>query len=220
MLLALIVAATAAAVTPTLTVTSQDRRPQATFSAPFASDATIYFASKPDRATDGQFFTENVETLDFMNDDELATGRWVSESRLDPGVYYVMLRAQPDFESCYDSDTGGSRPKCAEGFSSVAPLTIPKPASKYSVTTEVLRYIGVVNATLRATQLGEKRAYRVCYLTVARKQRCTAGTLSGYSWDSAASHTLRLSPRFMPKTTMLTWWVGARKVASKIIRVR
>ena len=221
LVVALMVAATAAAVAPTLTVSAQDRRPQATFSAPFASSVTIYFASKPARATDGQFFSENIETLDSLNDDEIAAGRWLSEARLDPGTYYVMLNASPDFNRCFVLGSGGQYdPQCADGYSTVSTLTVPEPETRYSVSTEVLRYLGVVKATLRATQLGEKRAYRVCYATAARKQRCTTGTLSGYSWDSAASHTLRLSPRFMPKTTTLTWWVGTRKVASKLVRVR
>jgi hypothetical protein len=217
---ALFVAPVAAAVAPSLTVSATDRRPQATFSAPFASDATIYFASKPDRATDGQFFTENVETLDSVTDDELAAGRWVSESRLDPGTYYVMLRASPDFDGCYLFESGGYDPKCADGFSSVSTLTIPKPASRYTASVQALRYLGVVHADLRAAPLGEKRAYRVCYRTAAKKRRCTAGTLDGYSWESAATDTLRLSTRFMPKTATLTWWVGARQVASKTLRVR
>lgn len=216
----LAVAAPALAVAPSLAVSAADRRPQATFSAPFAGYATIYFASKPDRATDGQFFTENVETTDSLTDDEIATGRWLSESRLDPGIYYVMLRASPDFDRCYLYDTGGYDPACADGYSNVATLTVPKPVSRYTASAQVLRFVGVVHANLRATQLGEKRAYRVCYTTAAGKRRCTAGTLAGYSWDSAADDTLRLSTRFMPKTTTLTWWVGARKVATRTVRVR
>lgn len=216
----LVLAAPASAVAPTLSVSAADRRPQATFSTPFADSATIYFASKPDRATDGQFFTENVETLDSVTDDELAAGRWVSESRLDPGRYYVMLRASPDFDRCYLFDSGGYDPACADGYSNVATLTVPKPVSRYTASAQVLRFVGVVHASLRATQLGEKRAYRVCYLSTARKQRCTGGTLTGYSWDAAASDTLSLSTRFMPTLTTLTWWVGARKVATKAVRVR
>ncbi len=166
---------------PTLSVTSVDRRPQVTFSAPRARNVTIYFASKPDRATDGRFFTENVKTLDSMTDDEIASGRWVSESRLNPGTYYVMLRASPDFDRCYISETGDYDPTCANGYSNVAPLTIPKPPTRYSARAEVLSDAGIVHATLRASQLGEKRAYRVCYRAVTRAQRCTRGTLDGYS---------------------------------------
>jgi hypothetical protein len=216
----LVLAAPAAAVAPTLSVSAQDRRPQASFAAPFADSAFIYFASKPDRSTDGQFFTENIETSDSLTDDEIASGRWVSESKIDPGTYYVILRASPDFDRCYIFDTGGYDPACADGSSSVATLTIPKPATRYSVTAQVLRYVGVVYANLRATPLGEKRAYRVCYRTLAKRQRCASGTIEGYSWDSAATHTLRLSPRLMPARTTLTWWVGSRQIASKAIRVR
>src|SRR4051812_37544982 len=95
----------AAAAPPTLSsVGSQDRHPTATFSAPRASDATIYFATKPDRATDGKFLQENIKDTDFFTDSEIQSGRWMSESQLDPGVYYVMLRVSPDFDSCYLSD--------------------------------------------------------------------------------------------------------------------
>lgn len=216
---ALVFAAAAGAVAPTLSVSAQDRRPQATFSAPSASDVTIYFASKPDRATDGQFFTENIETTDFFTDDEIASGRWVSESRIDPGTYYVMIRASPDFGRCYILDTGGYDPACANGYSNVTTLNVPKPVSRYSVTTEVRRFSGVVYATLLATTLGEKRAYRVCYRTLARRQRCTSGTLDGYSWESAATDTLRLSTRLMPVRTTLTWWVATRQIAAKRISI-
>lgn len=216
----LVLAAPAAAVAPTLSVTSQDRRAQATFSAPFADFAAIYFAKKPDRATDGQFFTENVETLDTLTDDELATGRrWVSETQLDPGTYYVMLRASPDFDRCYISG-GGYDPACADGYSNVVTLTVPKPVARYRAGAQVSRSLRVVHANLRATPLGEKRAYRVCYRTTATRQRCTRGSLDGFDWDSAATDTLRLSTRFMPARTTLTWWVGTRKIASKAIRVR
>jgi hypothetical protein len=213
-------AAPAAAVAPTLSVTAADRRPQASFSAPRADDVTIYFASKPDRATDGRFFNENVETLDSMTDDEIANGRWVSESRLDPGTYYVMLRASPDFDRCYISETGDYDPACANGYSNVARLTVPKPPTRYTARAEVLSYAGVVHATLRASRLGENRAYRVCYRAVTRVQRCTRGTLVGYSWDSATDDLLRLSTRLMPNRTTLTWWVGTRRVAVRVVRVR
>jgi hypothetical protein len=216
----LVLAAPAAAVAPTLTVSAQDRRPQAAFSAPFADSAFLYFASKPDRATDGQFFSENIETSDSLTDDEIASGRWISESRIDPGTYYVMLRAFPDFDRCYLFGTGGYDPACADGYSSVVTLSVPKPAARYTATADVLRSLGIVHANLKANPLGEKRAYRVCYRSKAGTRRCTSGTLDGFSWDSSATDTLRLSTRLMPTRTTLTWWVGSRQVAAKAIRSR
>jgi hypothetical protein len=46
-------------------VSQQNRHPSATFSAPGADDATIYFASKPDRARDGGFLRKNIKKLTF-----------------------------------------------------------------------------------------------------------------------------------------------------------
>jgi hypothetical protein len=214
-------AATAHAVVPTLALSVQDRHVTATFSAPAADGATIYFASKPDRATDGSFFTENVEHLDTLTDDEIASGRWVDESAIEPGLYYVMLRAYPDFDRCYlyGSDSQYDQ-ACAQGYSSVTALNVTPPASRYRVATQLLQYSGTLQTTIWATPLGVKRPYRVCYRSKAGAQRCTAGRIDGYDWNSAGSDTLSLATRFMPNRVSLTWWVGASRVASKTVRVR
>jgi hypothetical protein len=74
---------------PTLTsVSQQNRHPSATVSMPGADDATIYFASKPDRATDGGFLQENIKATDFFTADEIQRGSWLYEDQLDPGTYY------------------------------------------------------------------------------------------------------------------------------------
>ena len=86
---------------------SGDRHPSATFSTPKADDVTIYFASKPDRASDGSFFQENIVALDLMTSDEIQAGSWTYSDQLDPGTYYVMLNASPNFDLCYISSTGG-----------------------------------------------------------------------------------------------------------------
>jgi hypothetical protein len=65
----LVLPAGALAVPPTLSSVGQENRhPTASFSAPRADSATIYFATKPkpDRATDGRFLDENVKTLDIL----------------------------------------------------------------------------------------------------------------------------------------------------------
>src|SRR4051812_10244036 len=85
---------------------SADRHPSAQFSTPKAGDVTIYFASKPDRASDGSFFQENIVALDFLTADEIQAGNWTFSDQLDPGTYYVMLNADPDFDLCYDPNTG------------------------------------------------------------------------------------------------------------------
>src|SRR6266508_2285727 len=124
----------AKAVPPTLSsISHQDRHPVATFSAPRADFATIYLASKPDRATDGSFLEENVKALDILTDSEIQSGQWSDESQIDPGSYWVMLRAFPDFDSCYLFESARYDPSCADGFSNVLTLVIPKPPVRYAV---------------------------------------------------------------------------------------
>ena len=145
---ALALGAVALGVPPTLTsVGAQDRHPTATFSAPRADFATIYLATKPDRATDGSFLSENIETLDILADAEIQAGRWLDDSQVDPGTYYVMMRASPDFDACYRDDLGGYDPACADGYSPVAPLTVPRPVSRYIASASVLRYLKRVEAS-------------------------------------------------------------------------
>lgn len=145
----------ALAVPPTLSaVSQQDRHPAAAFSAPRADFVAIYFASKPDRATDGSFLQENIASADILTDSETQSGRWSGETQLNPGSYWVMLNASPDFGSCFRDD-GTIDPACAEGFSNVATLTVPKPAVRYSVRATVYRYLREASLRLTATPLGE-----------------------------------------------------------------
>src|SRR3954447_9812761 len=110
---ALLVAGAAAADPPILaSVGSQARHPTATFSAPKADHGVIEIATRPDRATDGDFLDENVVAFDIFTDAELQAGRWLNGSQLDPGVYYVMIRADADFDQCYRED-GTFDPSCA-----------------------------------------------------------------------------------------------------------
>jgi hypothetical protein len=80
-----------------LTVGQQDRHATATFSAPGADLATIYVASNPDLASGGGFLEENIKRVDFLTADEIQRAAWVDGEQLEPGLYYVMLRAG-DFE--------------------------------------------------------------------------------------------------------------------------
>jgi hypothetical protein len=124
----LLLAASALGIPPTLSsVGVRDRHPLATFSAPKSDFATIYLASRPDRATDGSFLSENLEVVDLLADSEIQAGRWEYESQVDPGTYYVMLHASPDFDACWDFDRAAYDPLCADGYSSVLPLVVPRP---------------------------------------------------------------------------------------------
>jgi hypothetical protein len=220
-LISLVVPGVAAAIPPTITsVTVENRHPVATFSAPRSDFAFITFASKPDRATDGSFLTENVEASDILTDFEVQSGRWSSESQLDPGTYWAMMRASPDFGSCYIFDTGGYDPACAQGFSNVVEVVVPRPAIRYTARVTVLRFLGEVQLKLTATPLGENVPYRVCGTIPKRRARCVGGTLSGFSWNDPGDDTVTMNTRGLPRTTTFTWFVSGVKVATRRVRVR
>jgi hypothetical protein len=124
--LALAIAPSASAAAPTLkSVDAVNRHPSATFSAPKASSATMYVATKPDRTADGSFVAENVVTVDELSGPEISSGKWVSKSQVPAGAYYVMLSAVPAFHACYVYGRSGQyRPSCAAGYSNVLPLTV------------------------------------------------------------------------------------------------
>jgi hypothetical protein len=188
------------------------RHAVATFSASGADGATIYFATKPDRASDGNFFDENIKHLDLLTDGEIQNGHWVDEGQLDPGAYYVMLRAD-----CFRfEDTS-----CADGFSNIVMVTVPVPTIRYSTRiTTVFRGISVY-AEIRASALGVNKQYRLCYATRTRTQRCRNETINGYSWNSSASDEVRIAVlRSMATVTTFTWRVDGRIVGRKKARVR
>jgi hypothetical protein len=211
----------ALAVPPTLlTIGHKQRHPTATFSAPRAGSATIYLASKPDRATDGSFLSENIKEVGILTDSEIQSGNWVDADQVAPGTYYAMLRASPDFDSCYIVGTGKFDPACADGFSNILTFVVPKPKVRYSARVTVYKSLREASLRLTATPLGEKRPYRVCYRTKARKRQCLRGTLDGYSWNAAADDTLTASTRTLATTTTFTWYVGSKAVATKRTRLR
>jgi hypothetical protein len=212
----------AGAVPPTLSsVSEQGRHPVATFAAPRADFATIYLASKPDRATDGSFLQENVKEIDVLTDSEIQSGRWSDENQIDPGTYWVMLRASPDFDACYIFGTGTYDAACADGFSNMLMLVVPKPQIRYGTSVTVYRYLGEASLRLTATPLGERLPYRLCYhLKKSGKVRCLGGVLDGYSWNSAADDTLSLTTRNLSSVTTFAWYVGGVKVASRRVRIR
>ena len=206
--------ASAAAAPPTIvSVGHQDRHPTATFGAlPGVDDATIYMATSPDRASDGSFLSENVADVDFLTDEEIQSAHWLYEGQLDPGSYYLMLRAS-DYEC-------SQNPSCIDGLSNVMPLTIPKPPQKYAGKAQVYRFLGEVTLTLKITPLGDDQPYRVCWRRKSGARRCLRGTVEGYSWSSSADDSLDASTQRMRRRTRFTWYVGSRRVASKVAKVR
>jgi hypothetical protein len=211
----------AAAVPPTLiSVGSQALHPTATFSAPKSDHVVIEIATRPDRASDGEFLTENIVVFDVLADSEIQTGRWLYESQLDPGTYYVLLRASPDFDLCYLFDSGTFDPSCADGYAAMQTLTISRPPIRYGASVRHYVYLSNVDLTITAVPLGQKMPYRVCYRTAAGRRICLAGVISGYSWTSSASDTRSANRRNLRTLTTFTWYVEGRAVASKRARVR
>ena len=189
-----------------LTVSQQNRHPSATFSAPGADDATIYFASKPDRARDGGFLRKNIKTLDLLGTIEIRRGSWSFEHPLDPGTYYVMMDAA-------DSDCIG-QPDCIWGYSNMLTLTIAKPPQTYQAGVEVLHHVHIVHLTLRVTPLGESLPYKVCWQMTNRRS-CVSGRVAGHSWNSSAESQVSIQLRGMKARTKFTWYVRGHAVAAK-----
>jgi hypothetical protein len=205
-LLSLAGATQAQAVSPALlSVGQRDRHATASFTMPGANYGTISVADKPDRATDGSFLQENIKDFEILSADEIQTGRWLSENQLDPGTYYVLLRASTD--ACPDD------PNCTNGYSNVLTLTVPRPAERFSGHVKNYRYLSIVTVTLKITPLGEHVPYRVCWRLASKHQKCARGTVDGYSWNSSASDSLDVRKRGMSKLTTFVWYVAGRKVA-------
>jgi hypothetical protein len=172
-----------------LTVSQQNRHPSATFSMPGADAAEIYFANKPDRASDGGFLRENVKALGLLATNEIRRGSWSFEDQLDPGTYYVMMLAT-------DYDCIG-QPDCIWGYSNMLTLSIPKPRPTYCAAVEVLHYVHIVQLTLRVTPLGESLPYKVCWQLKTNSRRCVSGRVAGYSWNSSAKGQVSVPLRGM-----------------------
>ena len=216
---ALVLVATALSVPPTLTsVGVQDRHPLATFTAPKSDFASIDVATRPDRGTDGGFLNANVEVSDILTASEIQAGRWAYELQIPPGTYYVMLLALPDVDACLISDEGDYDPSCADGYSAVMPLTVPRPAARYAASARVLRSLGRVELRFRVTPLGDRLPYRVCYQLTNEQRRCLAGAVEGVDWNAGASDTVSLTTRRLPRLTTFTWLVGGKTVAVKRVR--
>lgn len=226
-----VTAASALAVPPAITsVGQQARHPTVSFSAPRADSVSVYVASKADLATDGRFLEENVVDVGLLTDSEIQSGKWLDSSQIDPGSYFVMVNASRD-SACvsYDPHTYDAitDPSCADGFSSVVPLTVPTPKTKYTVKTVVLRNIGILSLTLTGRPLGVNLPYRVCWKQPTGKKKtlkkkCLSATLIGYSWNSDATDLLSISTKGMSRRTKFTWYTrGAspKVLLSKTITV-
>jgi hypothetical protein len=214
-------AADAGAVPPMLSaVGAEDRHPTVTFAAPKADSVTVYVASKPDRASDGEFLSENVVEVATLTDAELQAGVWKDAEQIDPGSYYVLLEAEASIDACYVPETDSFDPSCADGWSEVLPLTVPRPAIRYSGAAVVRKSLGQITLTLTATPLGVQQAYRVCYSLKTKARRCLGGVADGFDWNAPGSSRLTVKTRGLAATTTFTWFVDGAKVAARTVRVR
>lgn len=216
-------AGSALAVPPTLsTVGATGMRPSVTFSAPKAANVTVYVATKPDRDAHGAFVIANVLTVAVILDPTaIQSGTWSGDTPLAPGQYYVMVKAIPDFDACFNSGSGSIDDSCANGFSDVAPLTIRPPAIHYTATATPKRSAHKVALRLTANPLGTTIAYKVCFKPKAAKvRRCIPGTLRGTSWSAPTSGALSASTRGLGAKTTFTWIVAGRTIAAKTVRTK
>jgi hypothetical protein len=205
-----VVGAANAAPPALLTVGQQDRHATATFSAPGADLATIYVASKPDLASGGGFLEENIKRVDFLTADEIQRAAWVDGEQLEPGLYYVVLRAG-DFEC-------PRNPNCTQGYSNMVPLQIPKPRATYHAkVVAVFGRSGVIYLQLTVAPLGERLPYRVCWRLKNKRRTCLLRTLNGYSWNSSATDSPRIRMRGMGRRTTFTWYVRGRLIAAQTV---
>ena len=202
----LFLAHSAAAAPPVLTAVTipADRHPSAVFSSPKADSETIYFATAPDQATDGSFFQENVKDIDILTTDEIQRGSWTSEDQLDPGAYFVMLRASPSFDACFDLNSGAFDPSCASGYSNVVKVVVPLPRIRYSLTNSAPASSSSASVEVKALPLGTKQPFRLCVRDKVGHNRCVSSTLAGYSWNSAASDSVSFSKHRLPKHSVFT----------------
>jgi hypothetical protein len=201
-------------------VVSADRHISARFSAPLADEITVYVASKPDLQAGGGFVAKNIVEQDALTTDVIQSRSWTDIYQLDPGTYFVMLSAVPDFNYCYDPATGTYDPSCADGFSNVAELTVPVPRIQYAGHVRLVRHAKKARLRLTATPLGTAERYRVCYVSRLKRRRCVSRTIRGYFWDTSGSDQVSVSTRSLRARATFTWYVGSQAVARRRVSVR
>jgi hypothetical protein len=203
-------------------VSQQGGHVSITFSAPDADFVTVHVASSPEQGSDGAFFSENIVQTDILTDDEIASASWLSDQRLNPGQYWVSVDATPDLETCM-LDDGSISPSCADGYSNVETITIPRPTTRYrAFESDMFANIGIVYVDLKATPLGDNEDVKLCYRVTVHERsvrRCLNRQLDGYDWSDSVDDTARLSTRGMAKREVFTWSLASRAIAHLTVQV-
>jgi hypothetical protein len=155
-------------------------------------------ATRPDRASDGGFLSENIADLDFLTADEIVAGSWLYETQLDPGTYYLMLRAS-DYEC-------SEHPDCIDGYSNVLALTIPLPTLTSTGARSIVR-----RALTRKFGAGYEHGYGKRIKSCRRLSRLTF-RCRGISWviGDVAFHSGRLTIRRVWSDGDVSWQATGR----------
>lgn len=107
----------------------QNRHPSADWTLPPNVEASVIeIATRPETASDGQFFLENVEVFDHIRETDT---HYLAADWLKPGNYYVHVRGYDN--SCLVTDF---RTPCGPVWSNILPLTITNKAP----TIQALRW--------------------------------------------------------------------------------
>lgn len=152
---------------------------------------SVGVATKPDVASDGQFFEENRVVFDTVRTTDTS---WTYESRLNPGTYYLQVRGWDN--ACLHNDF---TTECGVVTSNTLRLVLPPRPPRYTATLRSI-HVGAIRVpgssrtwtyhgdTLRATLRNaaatpsERRRYRVCYQQFRRV--CRTRTLRGSTTDA------------------------------------
>ncbi len=217
----LLLPAVAVASAPVLKSVSQnDLRVSATFSAPQAGSATIYVAKGPQQNPDGSFLTSNIADVEVLTTGQIASGKWTETSQLAAGRYWVMVGANPA-QTCLMGAT--VNPSCADGDSNVRSVTVSLPTPRYKAGT-VSKHSGkgVVALRLTATPLGVPETLKLCYAVTVRKRtvkHCLNRHLAGITWTTGVVDQVQLSTRGMSKRELFTWSLSGRTVARLTVKI-
>ena len=172
--------------------------------------ATIHISTQPYQyVIPGGWRTSGTETRDALTADEIATGSWTYDRRLDPGIYYVRAETR-DYDCA---------PVCISGYSQTLTVTIPEPAQRFAGRVRLLRNRRVVSLTLQVKPLAKQLRYRVCWIS-QRGRRCAGRAMDGQSWDQATTDTVQVWAAGMRPLTRFVWYVEGRAVVSRKIRIR